>query len=152
MDEEDNLHKPVSPEPINLYMLPPFCWIFLKLRIYRHRHYDMTCFLFRVSPTSMGDDGIMGKGVRYAPEFREKAVRLLAESRDSHSSGTRAPAQVARNPGVAPGTLRRWRNQADGAAAAQSAQDAQATCICLMVCVPVYRGFVGRVIGEKLTM
>ena len=27
-----------------------------------------------------------------------------------------------------------------------------ATCICLMVCVPVYRGFVGRVIGEKLTM
>ena len=32
----------------------------------------------------------MGKGVRYAPEFREKAVGLLAESRDSHSSGTRA--------------------------------------------------------------
>lgn len=25
-------------------------------------------------------------------------------------------------------------------------------CICLMVCVPVYRGFVGRVTGEKLTM
>ena len=73
----------------------------------------------------MGDDGIMGKGVRYAPGFREKAVRLLAESRDSHSSETRALAQVARNLGVAPGTLRRWRNQADGAAAAQSAQDAQ---------------------------
>ena len=126
----------------------------------------MTCFLFRVSPDSMGDDGIMGKGVRYTPEFREKAVRLLAESRDSHSSETRALAQVAGNLGVAPETLRRWRNQADGAAAAQSAQDAQATleelrrlrkevaepCICLMVCVPVYRGFVGRVIGEKLTM
>ena len=64
----------------------------------------------------------MGKGVRYTPEFREKAVRLLAESRDSHSSETRALAQVARNPGVAPGTLRRWRNQADGAAAAQDAQ------------------------------
>ena len=28
----------------------------------------------------------------------------------------------------------------------------EALCICLMVCVPVYRGFVGRVIGEKLTM
>ena len=69
----------------------------------------------------------MGKGVRYAPEFREKAVRLLAESRDSHSSETRALAQVAGNLGVAPETLRRWRNQADGAAAAQSAQDAQAT-------------------------
>ena len=64
----------------------------------------------------------MGKGVRYTPEFREKAVRLLAESRDSHSSETRALAQVARNLGVAPETLRRWRNQADGAAAAQSAQ------------------------------
>ena len=69
----------------------------------------------------------MGKGVRYTPEFREKAVGLLAESRDSHSSETRALAQVARNLGVAPGTLRRWRNQADGAAAAQSARDAQAT-------------------------
>ena len=62
----------------------------------------------------------MGKGVRYTPEFREKAVRLLAESRDSHSSETRALAQVAGNLGVAPETLRRWRNQADGAAAAQS--------------------------------
>lgn len=59
----------------------------------------------------------MGKGVRYTPEFREKAVRLLAESRDSHSSETRALAQVARNLGVAPETPRRWRNQADGAAA-----------------------------------
>ena len=61
----------------------------------------------------------MGKGMRYTPEFREKAVGLLAESRDSHSSGTRALAQVARSLGVAPGTLRRWRNQADGAAAAR---------------------------------
>lgn len=69
----------------------------------------------------------MGKGVRYTPEFQEKAVGLLAESRDLHSSGTRALAQVAGNLGVAPETLRRWRNQADGAAAAQSAQDAQAT-------------------------
>ena len=25
-------------------------------------------------------------------------------------------------------------------------------CICLMVCVPVYRGFVGRVTGEKSAM
>ena len=31
----------------------------------------------------------MGKGVRYTPEFREKTVGLLAESRDSHSSETR---------------------------------------------------------------
>lgn len=34
--------------------------------------------------------------------------------------------------------------------ASQGITDPQ--CICLMVCVPVYRGFVGRVIGEKLTM
>ena len=61
----------------------------------------------------------MGKGVRYTPEFREKAVRLLAESQDSHSSETRALAQVAGNLGVAPETLRRWRNQADGAADAR---------------------------------
>ena len=39
----------------------------------------------------------MGKGVRYTPEFREKAVGLPAESRDSHSSETRALAQAARN-------------------------------------------------------
>lgn len=67
----------------------------------------------------MGDDGIMGKGVRYTPEFREKAVGLLAESRDSRSSETRALAQVAGNLGVAPETLRRWRNQAGGAADAR---------------------------------
>ena len=67
----------------------------------------------------MGVDGIMGKGMRYTPEFREKAVGLLAESRDSHSSETRALAQVAGNLGVAPETLRRWRNQADGAADAR---------------------------------
>ena len=30
----------------------------------------------------------MGKGMRYTPEFREKTVGLLAESRDSHSPET----------------------------------------------------------------
>ena len=35
---------------------------------------------------------------------------------------------------------------------AQSVRQPPLLCICLMVCVPVYRGFVGRVIGEKLTM
>lgn len=68
----------------------------------------------------------MGKGMRYTPEFCQKAVGLLVESRESHSSETRALAQVAGDLGVAPGTLRRWRSQADGAAAARSAQDAQA--------------------------
>ena len=32
----------------------------------------------------------MAKGTRYTPEFRAKAVRLLAESRSSYSSETNA--------------------------------------------------------------
>ena len=38
----------------------------------------------------MGDDGTMAEGIRYTPEFRAKAVRLLAESRSSYSSETNA--------------------------------------------------------------
>lgn len=52
--------------------------------------YDMNCFLFRVSPSSMGDDGTMSKGAGYTPEFRTKAVGLLTESRGSYSSETKA--------------------------------------------------------------
>ena len=33
-----------------------------------------------------------------------------------------------------------------------AASAGEADCICLMVCVPVYRGFVGRVTGEKSAM
>ena len=65
--------------------------------------------------------------MRYTPEFRQKAVRLLAESREAYSSETRAVGQVARDLGVVPETLRRWRNQANRAAAAESTQDAQTT-------------------------
>jgi len=46
-----------------------------------------------------------------------------------HSSETKAIAQVARDLGVAPETLRRWRNQSDATVAAetkQSAEDAMA--------------------------
>lgn len=71
----------------------------------------------------------MAKGTRYTPEFRAKAVRLLTESRALHSSETKAIAQVARDLGVAPETLRRWRNQSDATVAAetkQSAEDAMA--------------------------
>ena len=55
----------------------------------------MVCFLFRFSSNSMGDDGTMAKGTRYTPEFRAKAVRLLAESRSSYSSETKRSAQEA---------------------------------------------------------
>ena len=37
----------------------------------------------------------MAKGTRYTPEFRAKAVRLLAESRSSYSSETRQSAEDA---------------------------------------------------------
>ena len=60
----------------------------------------MAWFLFRISPNSMGDDGIMSKGTRYTDEFKAKAVRLLTESRPSYSSETKAIAEVARDPGV----------------------------------------------------
>lgn len=77
----------------------------------------------------MGDDGTMTKGTRYTPEFKAKAVRLLTESRGSYSSETKAIEQVAKDLGVAPETLRRWRNKTDATVAAetkQSAEDAMA--------------------------
>ena len=89
----------------------------------------MNWFLFCISPDSMGDDGTMAKGTRYTPEFKAKAVRLLTESRGSCSSEMNAIEQVAKDPGIAPESLRRWRDQADATVAAgtkQSAEDAMA--------------------------
>ncbi|MFR3717990.1 MAG: IS3 family transposase [Bifidobacterium longum] len=71
----------------------------------------------------------MTKGTRYTPEFKAKAVRLLTESRGSYSSEAKAIEQVAKDPGVAPETLRRWRNKTDATVAAEtkrSAEDAMA--------------------------
>ena len=71
----------------------------------------------------------MAKGTRHTPEFKAKAVRLLTESRGSYSSETKAIEQVAKDLGVAPETLRRWRNKTDATVAAetkQSAEDAMA--------------------------
>ena len=50
---------------------------------------------------------------RYTREFRDRAVRLLAESRENYSSETRALAGVAKDLGVSMESLRRWRPQAD---------------------------------------
>ena len=53
----------------------------------------------------------------------------MTESRGSYSSETKAIEQVAKDPGVAPETLRRWRNKTDATVAAetrQSAEDAMA--------------------------
>ena len=90
---------------------------------------DMNWFLFRISSNSMGDDGAMAKGTRYTGDFKAKAVRLLTESRSSYSSETNAITAVAKDLGIAPETLRRWRNRTDATVAAetrQSAEDAMA--------------------------
>ena len=90
---------------------------------------DMNWFLFRISSNSMGDDGTMAKGTRYTGDFKAKAVRLLTESRSSYSSETNAITAVAKDLGIAPETLRRWRNRTDATVAAetrQSAEDAMA--------------------------
>ena len=80
----------------------------------------------------------MAKGTRYTPEFKAKAVRLLTESRGSYSSETKAIEQVAKDLGVAPETLRRWRNKTDATVAAetkQSAEDAMAELNVLLQCL-----------------
>lgn len=86
---------------------------------------DMNWFLFRISSDSMGDDGTMAKGARYMPEFKAKAVRLLAESRSSYSSETAVIAAVAKDLGIAPESLRRWRNQSDATVAEETRQSAE---------------------------
>ncbi len=67
----------------------------------------------------------MAKGTRYTPEFKAKAVRLLAESRSSYSSETNAISAVAKDLGIAPESLRRWRNQSDATVAEETRQSAE---------------------------
>ncbi|MCI1867871.1 hypothetical protein [Bifidobacterium crudilactis] len=58
---------------------------------------DMDWFLFLIFPRS-GDDGIMAK--KYDSEFRERAVRLLADSRANYWSETKALQGVAKDLGT----------------------------------------------------
>lgn len=67
----------------------------------------------------------MAKGTRYTPEFKAKALRLLAESRSLYSSETNAIAAVAKDLGIAPESLRRWRNQSDAMVAEETRQPAE---------------------------
>ena len=62
---------------------------------------------------------------RYAKEFRDRAVRLLAESRENHASETKALQGVARNLGVATESLRRWQERADTSGSAGSGESAE---------------------------
>lgn len=50
---------------------------------------------------------------RYTEEFRDRAVRLLAESREYYTSETQALAGVAKDLGVAVESLRRWQEGSD---------------------------------------
>lgn len=71
----------------------------------------------------MEDDGIMAKGTRYTSEFKAKAE-------SSYSSETNAIAAVARDLGIAPETLRRWRNHSDATVATESKRSAEdAMCV-----------------------
>ena len=69
----------------------------------------------------------MAKGTRYTPEFKAKAVRLLAESRSSYSSETNARNAVAKDPGIATESLRRWRDRSDATVAEETRQSAEDT-------------------------
>ena len=48
----------------------------------------------------------------YSPEFRERAVRLVAEHRDEYRSDAAAHAAIASKLGCSPDSLRDWVRQA----------------------------------------
>ena len=55
----------------------------------------------------------MAKRIRYSQEVRERAVRLLEESLNSHSSEWAATQSVASKIGCTAETLRKWSRQSD---------------------------------------
>ena len=63
--------------------------------------------------------------MRYAQEFKNRAVRLLAESRENYSSETKALQGVAGNLGIATESLRRWQERADASGSAGPGESAE---------------------------
>jgi transposase len=55
----------------------------------------------------------MNKSVRYSPEVRERAVRLVLEHQGEHESQWAAIISIAGKIGCTPETLRRWVRQAE---------------------------------------
>ena len=53
----------------------------------------------------------MGKETRYAPEVRERSVRLVEEQQDAAGSQWAAICSIADKIGCTPETLRRWVRQ-----------------------------------------
>jgi transposase len=55
----------------------------------------------------------MNKSVRYSPEVRDRAVRLVLEHQGEHESQWAAISSIAGKIGCTPETLRRWVRQAE---------------------------------------
>jgi transposase len=57
--------------------------------------------------------GFMGKSVKYSPEVRERAVRLVFEQQQEYESQWAAIASVAEKIGCTAETLRKWVRAAE---------------------------------------
>ena len=55
----------------------------------------------------------MNKSMRYSPEFRERAVRMLLEQQDQYDSQWAAMNSIAAKVGCTAETLRKWVRQAE---------------------------------------
>jgi len=61
----------------------------------------------------------MSRGTRYSPELRERAVRMVLEHTNEHSSQWAAIRSIAGKLGCTPEALRRWVRQAERDAGAR---------------------------------